>query len=100
MRIPKNAAEALKIDQENGTDLLESSINKEMKRAKVAYEELDGCTPKEARRGEVPELTGFQEITCHLIFDVKMDFTRKARFVANGSTTEPPVALCYSSLCV
>jgi hypothetical protein len=29
---------------------------------------------------------------------VKMDFTRKARFVANGSTTEAPVALCYSSV--
>ena len=27
-----------------------------------------------------------------------MDFTRKARFVANGSTTEAPVALCYSSV--
>ena len=27
-----------------------------------------------------------------------MDFTRKARFVANGSTTDAPVALCYSSV--
>ena len=33
-----------------------------------------------------------------LIFDVKMDFTRNARFVANGSSTEAPVALCYSSV--
>jgi len=25
---------------------------------------------------------GYQWIHCHMIFDVKMDFTRKARFVA------------------
>ena len=50
------------------------------------------------RRGEVPELTGFQEIKCHVIFDVKMDFTRKARYVAGGHMTEAPVALCYSSV--
>ena len=27
---------------------------------------------------------GYQKITCHMIFDVKMDFYRKARFVAGG----------------
>ena len=27
-----------------------------------------------------------------------MDFMRKAQFVANGSTTDAPVALCYSSV--
>ena len=43
-------------------------------------------------------MTGFQEITCHLIFDVKMDFTRKARFVANGSKTEAPLSITYSSV--
>ena len=46
--LPKNAAEALKIDQENGNDLWEKAINKEMKKAKVAYKEIEGCTPKEA----------------------------------------------------
>ena len=65
VQLPKNAAEALKIDIESGNDLWEKAINKEMKKAKVAYEEVKGCTPKQARRCEVPELTGFQEITCH-----------------------------------
>ena len=31
-------------------------------------------------------------------FDVKMDFTRKARFAAGGHTTETPTALTYSSV--
>ena len=41
---------------------------------------------------------GYQKITCHVIFDVKMDFTWKSRFVSNGSKTEAPVALTYSSV--
>jgi hypothetical protein len=32
---------------------------------------------------------GHQRIPCHMIFDVKMDFTRKARFVAGGHVTDP-----------
>ena len=43
-------------------------------------------------------MRGFQDIGCHLFFDAKMDFTRKARFVADGSTTDVPVGLCYSSV--
>ena len=33
-----------------------------------------------------------------MIFDVKMDFTRKARFVAGGHTTDMPGLITYSSV--
>ena len=33
-----------------------------------------------------------------MIFDIKMDFTRKARFVAGGHTTDPPSSSTYSSV--
>ena len=33
-----------------------------------------------------------------MIFDVKMDFTRKARFVAGGHTTDTPCSITYSSV--
>jgi len=33
-----------------------------------------------------------------MIFDVKMDFTRKAIFVAGGHMTNPPSAITYSSV--
>jgi hypothetical protein len=33
-----------------------------------------------------------------MIFDIKMDFTRKARFVAGGHTTETPASTTYSSV--
>jgi hypothetical protein len=41
---------------------------------------------------------GHQKIPCHAIFDVKMDFTRKARFVAGGHQTEPPSSITYASV--
>jgi hypothetical protein len=43
-------------------------------------------------------MIGFQEIGCHIVFDIKMDFTRKARFCAGGHTTDTPVAMMYSSV--
>ena len=33
-----------------------------------------------------------------MIFDVKMDFTRKARFVAGGHLTDAPSSVTYSSI--
>jgi hypothetical protein len=69
-----------------------------MSRVKVAWKTLDANTPREVQDGKVPELTGFQEIGCHIVFDIKMDFTRKAHFVAGGHTTEAPNLLTYSSV--
>jgi len=33
-----------------------------------------------------------------LIYDVKMDFTRKTRLVAGGHVTQPPAILTYASV--
>jgi hypothetical protein len=41
----------------------------------------------------------YQEIRCHMIFDVNMeDFWRKARFVSGGHTTDTPHAMTYASV--
>jgi hypothetical protein len=41
----------------------------------------------------------YQEICCHMIFDVKMeDFMRNARFVDGGHTTYTPHAVTYASV--
>ena len=48
------------------------------------------------RKGKVDDMCGYQEITYHVLFDVKMDFTWKSIFVANGIRTEAPVSLTYS----
>ena len=41
---------------------------------------------------------GFKKITCHLIFDVKFDLTRKARYVGGGHLTKVSPSLSYSSV--
>ena len=70
---------------------------KEMCKVKVAFEKLD-ISVDEMRKGRAKP--GYQEIKCHMIFDIKMDgsFTRKARLVAGGHTTETPASLTYSSV--
>jgi hypothetical protein len=43
-------------------------------------------------------MIGFQEIGCQIVFDIKLDFTRKARFCAGGHTTDTPAVMTYSVL--
>ena len=69
-----------------------------MSKVKVAWRTHEGHTPEQVRKGEAPEFTGYQEIGCHLVFDVKMTFDRKVRFVAGGHTTETPASISYSSV--
>ena len=47
VQLPKNAAQALKLDEESGNDFWEKTINKETKRANIAYVVVEGCTPEE-----------------------------------------------------
>ena len=93
IRIPKTAAEAREVDAENGNTLWWDAILKEMKNVRPAFEVW------EKSADEIP--IGYQQIKCHLIFDIKMgeNFRRKARFVAGGHTTEvPDSVITYSSV--
>ncbi len=86
---PKSVEEAYAIDQENGNDLQHQAILKEMKDNAQAFHFLD---PGES----IP--VGSQWVPFHMIFDVKVDLTRKARFVAGGHWTTTPMQLTYSSV--
>eukprot|EP00978_Attheya_sp_CCMP212_P042980 scaffold272243_cov20-Attheya_sp.AAC.1 len=50
--------------------------------------------------GDMPAPVAHKKIQCHMIFDIKMDFTRKARSVAGGHLTDPPASITYSSVVV
>lgn len=94
IEVPKSVTDAYRIDRETGTDFWHVAIDKEMKKIKDAMQEFNG-EPDEAKR----KLIGYQKITCHMIFDVKMEgLARKARFVAGGHTTETPKSLTYASV--
>lgn len=88
VELPHSVKEALNIDRQTGTTLWRDAIAKEMKNVMPAFEFND--------KDEVP--VGFKKIDCHMIFDVKMDLTRKARLVAGGHKTDPPKEMTYSSV--
>jgi len=89
IQLPKTVAEALRLDEENGNSLWHDAIQKELKNVQIAFKFLEDGEP-------IP--IGHKEIPCHIIFNIKMDFTRKARFVAGGHKTDPPTSLTYSSV--
>ncbi|KAG7369925.1 reverse transcriptase RNA-dependent DNA polymerase [Nitzschia inconspicua] len=98
IRLPHSVEEALRIDEETRTTFWRDAINKEMSKAKIAWKAKDGATPDDVRAGKLSDMIGFQEIGCHVVFDVKMDFERKARFCANGNETRAPSSITYSSV--
>ena len=73
-----------------GTGFWRKSINKEMSKVKITWKVDGGYTPSEAKAETANMFVRFQEIGCYFIFDVKIDFTRKSRFVSGGHTIEAP----------
>ena len=41
---------------------------------------------------------GWKQVTGHLVWDVKMDFTRKTRWVLNGHKTRDPIGSTYAGV--
>ena len=91
IQIPKSAEEAYEIDKANANKLWTDAIREEMTKIKGAVRVYEG-DPK--------ELKGYQQITGHIIFDIKLGegFRRKARFVGDGHKTETPNSVTYSSV--
>jgi hypothetical protein len=83
IRVPKTVEEALEIDNEEGNTFWADAIEKEMKKIRPSFQ---------LYRGNTKDLIGYQEITTHFIFDIKLgeNFRRKARLVADGHKTETP----------
>ena len=88
--IPETLEEARKMDLENGNNLWEVATKKEIDKVKVAFALQDDGTP---------DPVGSKLINYHLIYDVKMDLTRKARLVAGGHLNKDvPKHITYSSV--
>ena len=92
IRIPKSVEEAKRLNQENGDSLWWEAICNEMRNVRPAFEvwekDIEHIPP------------GYQQIKCHMIFDVKMGeiVRHNTRFVTGGHTTETPTSLTYSSV--
>ena len=90
IEVPRTVKEAYELDRKNGNTLWADAIKKEMENVRAAF--------RIAADGEVIPI-GYQQIRCHMIFDVKReDFRRKARLVAGGHTTAAPATITYASV--
>ena len=92
IKIPNPVQEAKEFYGENGNNLLWDAIGKEMKNIRPAFEVWEKYISE--------LLPGYQNITCHMIFDVNMDgsFIRKSSLVADGHKTNTPAAMNYLSV--
>ena len=82
--------QAYALNKNDVNTLCTDAIAKETKGMSPAFKKLENGK-------NVP--IGYQRANCHIIFDVKMEyFRRKARLVAGGHVTEPPVAIAYAGL--
>ena len=88
----------MRIDKEAGNYYWEKSLNKEIIKVKVSWKQVDGVTPDQEILVSVKELIGHQDINCHIMFDVRMDFQQKARFVAGIHMTEALNSITYFSV--
>jgi hypothetical protein len=90
IEVPKSWDDCIRLDKENDNTLWQDTVRKEMNNVRISFKILndDDAIPPT-----------YQEIRCHMIFDVNMeDFRRKARFVAGGHTTDTPHAMTYASV--
>ena len=81
IEVPTSVEHAREIDLKNGNTLWSDAIELEMKNVAVAFEILETGEP-------IP--VGWTKSSGHIVFDVKMDFTRKARWVKDGHRTPEP----------
>ena len=87
--IPAKYDEAVEIDIINGNTYSRDATQKEMNNIEVAFKFL-------YNRSKL--LTFFKKITCHLIFDLKFDLTRKSRYIGGVHLTQVPESMSYSSV--
>ena len=89
IEIPRDVSHAYVIDRSNGNTLWKDALAKEMTNVGIAFEVL-----QEGKRAP----PGWRHVTGHIIWDLKMDFTRKARWVLDGHKTRDPIGSTYAGV--
>ena len=89
LEIPTSVAHARAIDKKNGNSFWMDALKKEMTTIQIAFDfhSPDFVPPK-----------GYSKSSGHIIWDVKMDFTRKARWVKHGHLTKDPETSTFAGV--
>ena len=82
INVPRTTKEATELDLAAGNTMWQDAIDLEMNTIMPAFDLVSD--------GERAP-PGYSKASGHIIFDVKMDFTRKARFVKNGHLNPDPI---------
>jgi hypothetical protein len=90
-RVPRLIDKAQQIDTDNGDSRWMEAVGLEMKNVRIAFE---------VYQGDTDELTDYQKISGHLVFDIKLgeNFRRKARYCADRHKTISPASITYSTV--
>ena len=89
IEIPTRVEHAFELDGKNGNNLGKDALDMEMYNIGVAFEILED---------EKTAPAGYTKVSGHLIWSVKMDFTRKARWRLDGRKTPDPVGSKYAGV--
>ena len=88
--MPKNVEGALAINKSSGNHYWQdANMEKEMSNKRLVFKILIG---------NETVLIGYTMIKCHIIFEIKFNFTRKARFVAGAHLTNAFASLTHSTV--
>ncbi len=75
------------LNKQNNTNFWRNAVKKEMTKVMIAFKILD--------TGENFPF-GFSKLSVRMVFDIKLDLTRKARLVVDGQLTPDPVDSTYA----
>ena len=89
IEVPTSVEHAKQIDEKNRNTRWQDAIAKEMYNVAVAFKILEDHEP-------LP--VGWTPSSGHLVFDVKMDFTLKARWVKDGHKSPDPETSAYAGV--
>ena len=89
IEIPTSVEHTMEVNQKNGNTMWRDTLALEMFNIGVAFEILE-------EGQSVP--TGWKKASGHLIWDVKMDFTRKAKWVLDGHKTPDPIGSTFTGM--
>ena len=89
IEIPTSVEHTMEIDWRNGNTMWRDALALEMFNVRVAFEILEEDQPAPA---------GWKKASRHLVWDVKMDFTRKAKWVLDGHKTPDPIGSTFAGV--
>ena len=89
IQIPTSIDHAMEVDRKNGNTMWRDALALEMFNVRVAFEILE--------EGQ-PAPLGWKKASRHLIWDVKMDFSRNARWVLDGHKTPDPIGSTFAGV--